>query len=672
MIQISNITYFVQNRAIFSGATLQINQGDRIGLVGPNGAGKTTLLKIISGECPIEEGSVSRIKGSTVGFLRQETLEQSVELSVRDVAMKAFDEAIRIELRLDYIERRIGEIVDYEGDEYMGLLDEMQRLHERYAILEGDKKVSKTEEVLEGLGFKTDDLTRPLSEFSGGWRMRVALAKLLLERPDCLLLDEPTNHLDIDSIEWLENYLRNYPGAVVLVSHDKYFLDRMVNRISEVRNRKLFDYPGNYDDYERIRTEQVEQHKREFDSQQKHIEDTERFINRFRAKASKARSVQSRVKALDRMDIIDEPEADMAAISFKFPDPPRSGQVVVKITGLKKHYIIPSTKEKLNVFTSGQELEIQKGDKIALIGPNGAGKSTLARILFNDEPFDGTVTNGHNVISSFFAQHLSDVMTSEATILSEVEGAAKSAEARSQVRGLLGCFLFSGDDVFKPIKVLSGGERSRVALAKTLLEPANFLILDEPTNHLDMRSKQVLVDAIHAYQGTVLVISHDRHFIQGFATKVWRAENGRVFEYEGGFDYYDWKHAQEKEQQKVLKSDSKSEKKNLAQSTHQKTNQTSSIAKDTKKSDADLRNLIHRETAPLKKEIDTLLEKLDRYEKEKSKLTQLMSEPDFYQHPSHKSKLAEFGSIEKKINEITEQWMLKQEAFDKKVETLSV
>ncbi len=667
MIQISNITFFVTNRAIFSGATLQINQGDRIGLVGPNGAGKTTLLKIISGEYQVEEGSVSKIKGTTIGFLRQETLEKSVNLSVREVAMQAFDEAIRIEKRLDEITHKLEIITDYTGDEYMNLLEEMQHLHERYAILEGDKKVARTEEVLEGLGFKTDDLSRPLEEFSGGWRMRVALAKLLLERPDCLLLDEPTNHLDIDSIEWLENYLQHYPGAVVLVSHDKFFLDRMVNRIAEVRSKRIFDYPGNYDDYERIRTEQVEQHKREYESQQKQIEDTEKFINRFRAKATKARQVQSRIKALDRMDIIDEPEQEMASINFKFPEPPRSGQVVVKVAGLKKHYIIPSTKEKLHVFTSGQELEIQKGDKIALIGPNGAGKSTLARILFNDEPFDGSVSYGHNVISSFFAQHLSDVMTSEATILSEVEASAKSGEARSQIRGLLGCFLFSGDDVFKPIKVLSGGERSRVALAKSLLEPANFLILDEPTNHLDMRSKQVLVDAIHAYQGTVLVISHDRHFIQGFATKVWRAENGRVFEYEGGFDYYDWKYHQELEQKKAEKTSGK-----LAQSTHQKTGVTdSSSSKDSKRNEAELRNLIHKETSPIKREVEKLEEKLKRMEAEKVALEKEMAHPDFYNQSNYKAKLQEFGNLEKKIEQITEQWLEKQEELEQKIAELS-
>jgi len=663
MIQISNITFFVDNRALFSGATLQINTGDRIGLVGPNGTGKTTLLKLLSGEYQVEEGSISKFKGTTVGFLRQETLEESVDLSVREVAMKAFDEAIRIEERLSFIENRLGEITDYTGDEYMNLLDEMQHLHERYALLEGDKKVSKTEEVLEGLGFKTEDLSRPLEEFSGGWRMRVALAKLLLERPNCLLLDEPTNHLDIDSIEWLENYLRTYPGAVILVSHDRYFLDRMVNRIAEVRNKRLYEYPGNYDDYERIRTEQVDQHRREYDSQQKQIEDTEKFISRFRAKATKARQVQSRVKALDRMDIIDEPEQESATISFKFAEPPRSGQVVVKVEGLKKHYTIPSTKERLNVFTSNQELEIQKGDKIALIGPNGAGKSTLARILFEDEPFDGKVTLGHNVLASFFAQHLSDVMTSGATIISEVESAAKTGEARSQIRGLLGCFLFSGDDVFKPIKVLSGGERSRVALAKTLLEPANFLILDEPTNHLDLRSKQVLVDAIAAYQGTVLVISHDRHFIQGFATKIWRAEGGKVTEYEGGFDYYDWKHAQETAEKQAMKSGPTTPKKGSPAQNPQKSQ---------KKTEAEIRNLIHKETNALKQEVDKMEERLNRMEKEKQDLTMQMAEPDFYQHPGHKAKLQEFGSLEKKIDDLTEKWLKKQDELETKIEQIKV
>lgn len=653
MIQISNITFFVTNRSIFSGASLLINNGDRIGLVGPNGAGKTTFLKLVSGELNPEEGSISAAKGTTVGFLRQETLEEFVNESVLNVALQAFDEANRIEDRLSIIETRLTEIEDYTGEEYMSLLEEMQHLHERYAILEGDRKQAKTEEVLEGLGFKTSDLKRPLEEFSGGWRMRVALAKLLLQQPDCLLLDEPTNHLDIDSIEWLEKYLRNYPGAVILVSHDRYFIDRMVNRIAEIRNKKLYEYPGNYKDYLRIRDEQIEQQRREFESQQKTIEDTEKFISRFRAKATKARQVQSRVKMLEKLDRIEEPESEDAVMSFSFPEPPRSGQVVTSVKHLRKHYIIPSTKEKLQVFDSEQDLEIERGDKIALIGPNGAGKSTLARILFNEEPFDGDVNYGHNIIPSFFAQHLSDVMVSDATILSEVESAAKSSEARSQIRGLLGCFLFSGDDVFKPIKVLSGGERSRVALAKSLLIPANFLILDEPTNHLDMKSKDVLVEAIKNYQGTVLVISHDRAFIKGFASKVWRAEGGKVTEYDGGFDYYEWKHQQEIENQK---SSVKEIVKTIDSKDHSK--------KNDKRVEAELRNERNRKLKPIKREIDKLEKKLERLELKKAELEQEMAQPNFYEMEGYNDKLLEFGQLEKNIEQISEKWMLKQEELE--------
>ncbi|MCH8557488.1 MAG: ABC-F family ATP-binding cassette domain-containing protein [Balneolia bacterium] len=666
MLTISNITLFISNFCIFSKLNFQASKGDRIGLVGPNGAGKTTLLRLIAGRYEPEQGSVNLQKDSKVGFLEQDVLEISLDQSVREFALHAFDEVKDIEKRLNEIGLKISEQTDYESEGYMKLLEEMERLNNRFVMLEGDRIESKTEEVLEGLGFSTEELSQPLERFSGGWRMRAVLAKLLLQRPDVLMLDEPTNHLDIDSIEWLEQYLKTYEGAVVIVSHDRFFLNRMVTQIAELRNKKIFTYTGNYDKFEVQRQEQVEQQQREFEAQQKEIAETERFIERFRYKATKAKQVQSRVKALDKVERIEEPDGGNKQMAFRFPDPPQSGKVVMEIKNLLKTYPVPDGGKNVRVFTEAQDLHIERGDKIALIGPNGAGKSTLARILYGQEPFDGSRSEGHNVLMTFFAQHLADVLESNRTVLEEMESEARTSEVRSRIRSILGSFLFSGDDVFKPISVLSGGERGRVALAKTLLQPANFLILDEPTNHLDMSSKEVLIQALNEYKGTILAVSHDRYFLSQFATKIWRVEGGRVMEYDGGYDYYEWKRGKQQEEsaqsESVKKSHTEKDKKAIPQQPDDR--RAGPKSKDQKRMEAEIRKKFGNRTRVLRKEIAECEKQMAEFESQKAELDNKLADTDFYQSEGAADAVKEHSRLVRKLDEITEKWAERSEELE--------
>lgn len=677
MLTTQNITLFISNFCIFSKLNFRANKGDRIGLVGPNGAGKTTLLRLINGKYEPEEGEVSLRSDATIGFLEQDVLEISLDKSVRAFAMEAFEEVREIEHRQAELSQEIADQTDYESEAYLKLLDEMERLNNRYVILEGDRIESKTEEILEGLGFATDELTQPLERFSGGWRMRAVLAKMLLKQPDVLMLDEPTNHLDIDSIEWLEQYLKTYDGAVVIVSHDRYFLNRMVNQIAELRNKRIFTYTGNYDDFEVQRQEQVEQQQREFEAQQKEIADTERFIERFRYKATKAKQVQSREKALEKLDRIEAPDSSGKRMAFRFPDPPQAGKVVMEIKNLKKTYPAPDgSGGKVRVFTEGQQLHVERGDKIALIGPNGAGKSTLARILYGQEPFEGTREEGHNVNMTFFAQHLADVLESGRTVIEEMESEARTSEVRSRIRTILGSFLFSGDDAFKPVSVLSGGERGRVALAKTLLQPANLLILDEPTNHLDISSKEVLIQALNEYKGTILAVSHDRHFLSAFATKIWRVEHGRVIEYDGGYDYYAWKRGkQEEEEQQELKAASQKQK-SASPMGYEKANGQSSNGnsagsvttgpktKEQKRKEAEIRNRFGKETKGLRKEIKALEVKMARLETEQETLDKKLADADFYQTPEAQTAIKRHGEVSNELETALESWTEKSERLE--------
>jgi ATP-binding cassette, subfamily F, member 3 len=526
MISISNISYYIGGRALYEDASMFIKPNDKIGLIGLNGRGKSTLLKIINGDLSINSGSISKSKDCTIGFLNQDLLSYQTDDAILTVAMEAFKEAVDTQRQIEKVLHKLE--TEYSDD----LVDKLTKLQEIFEHLDGYSMQAKAEEVLEGIGFATKDLHRPLREFSGGWRMRVMLAKLLLEKPSCLMLDEPTNHLDLPSIEWVENYLRNYEGAVVIVSHDRTFLDNVITKTVEVTNEQLVTYEGNYSYYQHEKEEREEIQQNAYDNQQSKIRQAERFIERFRAKASKSKLVQSRIKALDRMDMVAEVVSDVAAVNFRFTFKQPSGRHVVTLKDIAKAY---GEQQILKHATAS----IERGDKIALIGANGKGKSTLLRILANTEPVEGERIIGYNVIYGFYAQHQLESLHVESEILDELKQAG-SSKTEQELRNVLGCFLFSDEDVFKKIKVLSGGEKSRVALAKTLISEANFLLLDEPTNHLDFISENILIQALQQYQGSFVVVSHNRHFVSQVANKIWYIENNEIKEYPGTYDEYEY------------------------------------------------------------------------------------------------------------------------------------
>lgn len=491
-----------------------------------NGRGKSTLLKIINGDLTLDKGSISKSKDCTIGFLNQDLLSYQSDDAILTVAMAAFKEAVDTQRQIEKILHQLE--TEYSDD----LVDKLTKLQEKFEHLDGYTMQAKAEEVLEGIGFTTKDLHRPLREFSGGWRMRVMLAQLLLEKPSCLMLDEPTNHLDLPSIEWVENYLRNYEGAVVIVSHDRTFLNNVISKTVEVTNQDLVTYEGNYSYYLQEKEMREEIQNNAFENQQSKIRQTERFIERFRAKATKSKQVQSRVKSLERMDKIDEVVNDTAAVNFRFSFKQPSGRHVVTMKDISKSY-------GSQVILKHTSAIIERGDKIALIGANGKGKSTLLRIIANTEKVDGECIVGYNVIYGFYAQHQLESLHVDNEILDELKQAG-SGKTEQELRNVLGCFLFSDEDVFKKIKVLSGGEKSRVALAKTLISEANFLLLDEPTNHLDFISENILIQALQQYQGTFVVVSHNRHFVNQVANKIWYIEDHQIKEYPGTYDEYEY------------------------------------------------------------------------------------------------------------------------------------
>lgn len=524
MLSITNLSYFIGDRPLYENASLHIKPKDKIGLIGLNGMGKSTLLRLIVGEYSPDAGEISKSNDCSIGFLNQDLLSYQSDEPIVEVAMKAFQEVLDVQHQLDKVLKQMESA--YSDD----LLNKMTRLQERLEALDGYSVRAKAEEVLEGIGFQTKDLERPLREFSGGWRMRVMLAKLLLEKPNLLMLDEPTNHLDLPSIQWLENYLRSYEGAVIIVSHDRQFLDNTVSSIVEVAFAQLHVYAGNYSFYLQEKELRNEIQKNAYENQQQKIRQTERFIERFRAKATKARQVQSRVKSLERMDYIEDVVDGTASVNFKFTFGQKSGRHVIMLEDVSKNY------GDLQILKN-TTAHIEAGDKIALIGANGKGKSTLLRIIAGTEPIQGKRTQGYNVIQAFYAQHQLESLGVDNEILEELKQAG-SNKTEQELRNVLGCFLFSSDDVFKKIKVLSGGEKSRVALAKTLISEANFLLLDEPTNHLDFQSENILIQALQQYQGTCIIVSHNRHFIREVANKIWYIENHEIKEYPGTYDEY--------------------------------------------------------------------------------------------------------------------------------------
>jgi len=527
MIALNNIGFEFGGRFLYREANWHIKPNERIGLIGLNGTGKSTLLRVINGEYLLAEGSISKPKDLTIGFLNQDQLSFSSDANIIDVAMTAFEKALKLEEEINEI------IVKLETDHSEEILYALSDKQEEFERLDGYNIRHKCEKVLEGLGFLTEQLSKPFNTFSGGWRMRVMLAKILLQQPNLLMLDEPTNHLDLPSIQWLEEYLKSYSGTVIVVSHDRYFLDRMVNKIVEVSMQKIFEYSGNYSFYLDAKQERMELQQRAFDNQQQYIKQQEQLINRFKAKASKATMAQSRIKMLNRLEKVEAPDDDNRQINIQFKVAQQPGRFVAEIENVAKAY--PGVP-----ILNKAAAKIERGDKIALIGANGKGKSTLLRLLANTETVDaGTVQTGHNVKTAFYAQHQLESLNVNNEILQELQQFG-SDRTETELRTILGCFLFEGDEVFKKIKVLSGGEKARVALAKTLLTEANFLLLDEPTNHLDMRSINILIQALHQYTGTFVVVSHDRYFIAQIANKIWYIDNGLIKEYPGTYAEYEY------------------------------------------------------------------------------------------------------------------------------------
>ena len=526
MVSVNQLTVSFGGADLFNNITFIVNPRDRIGLVGKNGAGKTTLLKILAGLQEASSGTVVIPQDTDVGYLPQQMIHQSGR-TVMEETRTAFDRVLGLLHEIERTHTEIAERTDYESDAYLDLIHRLTELNEHYEMLGGASIEADVDKTLTGLGFSTSDFDRQTSELSGGWRMRIELAKILLRRPNVLLLDEPTNHLDIESIQWLENYLNDFAGAVVLVSHDRAFLDNVTQRTVEISLGKIYDYKASYTPYLELRREFREQQMAAFRNQQKMIQDTEEFIERFRYKATKAVQVQSRIKQLEKVERIEVDEEDLSAIHVKFPPAPRSGTVVVETNGLVKRY-------GAKTILDGIDFKIHRGEKVAFAGRNGEGKTTLSKIIMGEVPYEaGTVKIGHHVKVGYFAQNQDEIMNESLTVFQTIDHVAVG-DIRTKMRDLLGAFLFRGDDVDKKVKVLSGGERSRIAMVKLLLEPYNLLLLDEPTNHLDIRSKDILKQALIKYDGTLILVSHDRDFLDGLVEKVYEFRNQHIKEHIGG------------------------------------------------------------------------------------------------------------------------------------------
>jgi ATP-binding cassette, subfamily F, member 3 len=563
LLHIQNVSFEFGGNYLFRDIDWFIKPRERIGLIGKNGAGKSTLLKLIMGKYDVREGSINKSGGINLGYLSQDMISEDGNQTIIEHAKQAFKRALFIQSELESLYALM------ETDPSEENIQKMADYQEEFDALDGYNIDNKTAEILEGLGFKTVDLNRPMKEFSGGWRMRVVLAKMLLEEPDIMLMDEPTNHLDLPSIEWLEGYLSNYPGSVVIVSHDREFLNKMINKTAELSNNKLYLWDGNYDFYLKAKVERDDLISRQAANQNQYIKEQEKFINRFKAKASKAKAVQSRIKMVDKIERIVEIDEDKSNLKIDFKVSKPSGKVVMDLNDIHQGF------DSQTLF-DGVNREIVRGDKIALIGANGTGKSTFLSIIANEIDFNGQRKEGHQVISSFYAQHQLESLHLDYEILEELQYDAPH-KTEMELRNMLGCFLFGGDDVFKKIKVLSGGEKARVSLAKTLVSDANFLLLDEPTNHLDIDSIEIIIEALKRYEGTLIFVSHNRYFIEKLANKVWWIEEQDVKEYPGDYTEYLYKIHQS---QKPI--DSNISKRKTQKSNENKTSKDSWKQKDEK------------------------------------------------------------------------------------------
>ena len=522
MISVDNVTVEFGGRALFSDVTFNINEKDRIALMGKNGAGKSTLLKIIAGKDKATRGKISAPSDAIIAYLPQHLLMED-DSTVFEETTKAFSKVLSMKAEIDELNHQLETRTDYESDAYMNIIEQVSEVSEKYYSIEEINFDAEVEKTLLGLGFLRTDFTRKTNEFSGGWRMRIELAKILLQDPDLILLDEPTNHLDIESIQWLEEFLVNSAKAVIVISHDRTFVDNITNRTIEITMGKIYDYKVNYSHYLQLRKERQEQQKKQFVEQQRFIADTTEFIDRFKGTYSKTLQVQSRVKMLEKLDIVEVDEVDTSALNLKFPPAPRSGNYPVIIEDLTKKY------DDYLVFKDAR-LTIERGEKVAFVGKNGEGKSTLVKAIMGEIDFEGEMKLGHNSMIGYFAQNQAALLDGDLTVFQTIDNIAVG-EIRTKIKDLLGAFMFGGDDVHKKVNVLSGGERTRLAMVKLLLEPVNLLILDEPTNHLDLKTKDILKDALKAFEGTIILISHDRDFLNGLAEKVFEFGNKRVLEH---------------------------------------------------------------------------------------------------------------------------------------------
>lgn len=652
VVSFNKASLFFGGRAIFNEISFQINPGDRIGLVGRNGAGKSTLLKLIAGDYSLDEGSKNMAKEVRIGFLRQD-LAMDMEKTIMEIARSAFDEIMGINERMEEINKDFEVRTDYESDSYTRLIEELSLLSERFGILGGDNLDESVELVLKGLGFTQDTFHNKLDTFSGGWRMRAELARLLLQKPDLLLLDEPTNHLDIESIMWLEQHLSESNQTLMVVSHDRTFLDNVTTRTIEVTMGKAYDFNAPYSRYLTLREELREKQLATAKNQEREIKQTEELIERFRAKASKASFAQSLIKKLDRMERIEVDDMDTSAMHFKFQPAPRSGKVVVKAEGVKKSY------GDLQVLR-GVDLEVERGDRVAFVGQNGQGKSTLVKALLKEIPADGLMELGHNVMVGYFAQDQADALDGSKTALQTIEDASPE-EMRKHARSMLGAFMFRGEDVDKKVKVLSGGERGRLALCKLLLNPINFLVMDEPTNHLDMNSKDVLKQSLQAFDGTLLVVSHDREFLEGLVTKTIEFRDQKVKTILGGIEYY----LEQRKLESMREVEAKSAQKNVQKA---KEKVASSLDyKERKQLEKDLRSVM-RKLEEVEQEIENLEEEINAWDEQLAdpqECNALMADPDFY--PKYEEK----KSVISGKMEVWEQLNEEKEALESKLSQAS-
>lgn len=634
MVSINNITVSFGGVNLFENVSFLINPKDRIGLTGRNGAGKSTLLKILAKNQPVDEGQIALPNGFTIGYLPQEMKHQLGKTVFNETA-DAFTELNKLQFEIKKIEEELASRTDYESEEYHKLINDLTDKNDYFQHKGGYTKDAEIERILIGLGFDRKDFDRLTNEFSGGWRMRIELAKILLQKPDLLLLDEPTNHLDIESIQWLEDFLVTYPGAIMLVSHDRTFLDNLTNRTIEISLGKTFDYKANYSKYLELRAERKEQQENAAKNQEKYIEQTQQLIDKYRYKASKAAFAQGLIKKLDRLDRIEVDESDSTSIRFKFQAPQSSGKIVYTAEEVSKAYGEKLILDKLN-FT------IERGEKIAFVGRNGEGKSTLSKILAEMLDYNGKLTKGHNVYTGYYAQNQSDELDPELTVFETIDNVAVG-DIRKQVRSLLGSFLFGGETVDKKVKVLSGGEKGRLAMCKLLLQPYNLLILDEPTNHLDIRSKEILKNAIIDFEGTVLIVSHDRDFLNGLTNKVYEFKNKGIKEIIGDInEYLNYRKISNLQELEVKQNAQK-------QNNDLKQNETKQNYQEKKEQDKEIRKI--------QNQIKKAEEEISRLEKQIAEFDEQLMDPEKYKAAlNDKEFFKKYEDLKKQLSLETANW----------------